>query len=346
MILQKLLFLFFCISVPQLGCTPAEAEVNFHPVSQKMCGLNFVAPPSPFPEDPMPPITEVGAGWIAVCPFAFTRPGSNTVRYNSEWQWWGEKPEGTRQTILHAHESGIRVMLKPHVYFPGSWPGDLHFTEEADWQNWEADYRNYILEFAHMAAELEVELFCVGVEFKKSVLEREAYWRGLIEEIREIFPGKLTYAANWDEYQTIPFWDALDYIGIDAYFPLHDAKTPSVRRLEKAWEPHLRAIRKLHQKTKKPVLFTEFGYLSVDGCAHNTWELEARIHSIPINEQAQANALDALFSTFWEEPWWAGGFLWKWFPNMQGHEGYPAKDYSPQGKTGEEVLQRWYTQDR
>ncbi|MCB9332001.1 MAG: hypothetical protein H6574_13045 [Lewinellaceae bacterium] len=62
----------------------------------------------------------------------------------------------------------------------------------------------------------------------------------------------------------------------------------------------------------------------------------------PINEQAQANCLEALLSTMQAEPWWAGGFLWKWFPNGRGHEGYPERDYTPQGKVGEAVLRRWY----
>lgn len=59
---------------------------------------------------------------------------------------------------------------------------------------------------------------------------------------------------------------------------------------------------------------------------------EQGIEERNINEQAQANCFEALFSTFQPEDWWAGGFMWKWFPNMRGHEGYPERDYTPQGK--------------
>ena len=80
----------------------------------------------------------------------------------------------------------------------------------------------------------------------------------------------------------------------------------------------------------------------MDGCAYNTWELEPKVKQLDINQKAQANAFHALFETFWEEPYWSGGFLWKWFPNMHGGEGYDERDYTPQGKTAQEVLQKWF----
>ncbi|MEZ4950744.1 MAG: hypothetical protein R2784_15360 [Saprospiraceae bacterium] len=91
-------------------------------------------------------------------------------------------------------------------------------------------------------------------------------------------------------------------------------------------------------KQSKPLLFTEYGYLSVDKCTWKTWEIEKQIHDYPINQTAQANAYQALFDTFWDKSYWAGGFLWKWFPEMKGHEGYPEKDYTPQGKEAERVV--------
>ncbi|MCB0704366.1 MAG: hypothetical protein KDC34_03615 [Saprospiraceae bacterium] len=343
-LIRLLQFILVLILLPEMACTPANSSPVL--IDTKVCGLSLVAPPNPFSEDPIPPIQHVGANWIAVCPFAFTREGTNWVRYNSQWQWWGEKPEGVKKSIELAHAANIKVMLKPHVYFPGSWPGALEFDKESDWESWENDFTNYIMDFAAIAQEMDVELFSIGVEFKKSVVVREAFWRGLIQKVKTVYNGPLTYSANWDEFQSVPFWDALDYIGIDAYFPLLDHKTPDVKALTKSWRPHLEKIRTVYKKTNKPVLFTEFGYLSVDGCAYNTWELEAQIHSLELNEQAQANAFDALFTVFWNEPWWHGGFVWKWFPNMEGHEGYPAKDYTPQGKTCESILREWYSNNR
>ena len=152
----------------------------------------------------------------------------------------------------------------------------------------------------------------------------------------------MVYAANWDDYQKVPFWDELDYIGVDAYFPLVNEKTPSIKSLKKAWKPVRNKLWGFSVMKNKPILFTEFGYLTVDNCAHQTWELEKVINECKINQQAQANALQALFETFYGEEFWAGGFIWKWFPEGQGHEGYPAKDYTPQGKLAENILRDFY----
>ena len=82
--------------------------------------------------------------------------------------------------------------------------------------------------------------------------------------------------------------------------------------------------------------------MSIDGCAYRAWELENEIGDRQINEQAQSNAIEGLFSSFWDKSFWAGGFLWKWFPEGQGHEGYFSKDYTPQGKISEQTIKDWY----
>ena len=69
------------------------------------------------------------------------------------------------------------------------------------------------------------------------------------------------------------------------------------------------------------------------------------IRNKTINERAQANAYNSLLKTFWNEDWWGGGFLWKWFPAGMGHEGYPERDYTPQGKLSEETIREWYGKD-
>lgn len=292
----------------------------------------------------MAPLCELGADWVAVVPIAFCRPGQPGIRYDiAPWQWWGERPEGLRQTIAMAHAAGLKVMLKPQIYLHGSWPGAIDFDNEKDWLQWERNYLLLMGFMADLAQETNVDLLCIGTEIKASSTQRPGFWRDLASQVRGCYEGPLTYAANWDEYPAISFWDAVDYIGIDAYFPLSNAPTPSILELKKAWKPIVREIEKTSTRFARPVLFTEYGYMSVDQCAHRIWELEPRVQSLPVNQQAQANALEALYSTFWDEPWWAGSFLWKWFPGTEEHEGYPERDYTPQGKKAQQVIAEWFT---
>jgi hypothetical protein len=305
----------------------------------RLKGLNFVAVPEPFPENPMPEVKAISADWIALIPYGFTRLGQPSVQYNTKgWQWWGERPEGIEKSIELAHEAQIHVMLKPQIYVPDGFTGALDFKTDEEWASWEADYEHFMMIFANIAQQKKVEILCVGTEFKISTQKREAFWRGLIAKIKTVYRGKLIYAANWDEYAAVPFWDALDYAGVNAYFPLLPDKTPSVRALKTAWEKPVSALAAFAKQHQKQIIFTEFGYMSLDECASPGWEVEAKKDKLNINEVAQANALEALLTTFSAQPWWQGGFLWKWFPNMQGHEGYPEKDYTPQGKKAAKVV--------
>ncbi len=305
-------------------------------------GITMVAPPKPFSDKALEDFKASEADWVAFVPYGFTQVGSSDVVFDLEWQWWGERSEGIEESIKRAHNAELKVMLKPQVYMHGSWVGNMDFEDESDWLNWEKGYRQYIMNFAQIAAHQDVEMFCIGTEYVKAVKKREKFWRDLIKEVRSIYSGQLVYSSNWDAYQYVPFWDALDYIGISSYFPLTDQVTPTVAELKKVWKPVEKKIRKFSRRQGKPVLFTEYGYLTVDGCAYQSWELEKKINDLNTNQTAQANAIDALLSTFYEADYWAGGFLWKWFPDGMGHEGYVDKDYTPQGKKSLDVLRKWY----
>ena len=307
-----------------------------------MRGITLVAPPSPIGQPEMEALKAVNTEWIALVPYGFSRIGQPSIRYNLERQWWGEKEEGIETCIQLAHENDIKVMLKPQVYIHNSWVGDVDFDTEEEWLEWEKGYRAYTHFYGKIAAKNDVELFCIGTEYKIAVKKRTAFWRQIIKEVRGYYSGELIYSSNWDGYSKIPIWDDLDYIGISAYFPLTDQKTPTINSLNVKWRPIKAKLEKFAKKHKKPIVFTEYGYLSIDRCAWRAWELEKGVREKPINEKAQANAYNSLLKSFWSEDWWGGGFLWKWFPDGMGHEGYPERDYTPQGKISEEVIKKWY----
>jgi len=347
---MRLLTLFLFVSFFNIDCQTSPENISTSALElprEKMKGITLVAPPRPFNENPMTPMTEVGADWVAVIPYGFCSGEKTKVHFNTTRQWWGERPIGAKETIRLAKEQNMKVLLKPQIWMHDGWIGSLDFDSDENWKKWEDSYTDYILTFAKIADTMDVELFCIGTEVKVSVQKREAYWRGLIKEVRKVYKGKITYAANWDEYPDVPFWDDIDIIGVDTYFPLSDSKTPTVEELIKAWKPILKKLRRFYKKTGKPIAFTEYGYMSIDGCAYKNWEIENKRMQIPVNQQAQANAIDALFEVFWKEEWWAGGFLWKWYSDYKGDgQGRRAKfravDYTPQGKIAEDVLRKWF----
>ena len=331
---------FFWVFIIMLVFPSVHAQES---CDAKMSGMTLVAPPRPFTQDPMIPLLDINAQWVAVVPYAFTPNNEARVYFGNNHQWWGETPVGAEETIRLAKDKGMNVMLKPQVWMHGSWVGDMEFKTEREWKSWEDDYRDYILTFARIAEKYNVELLCVGTEYKKAAIERESYWRKLIEEVRAVYKGELTYSANWDEFEDMPFWDALDYIGISAYFPLSDNDQPSKKQLKKAWTPVKKRIENLSKKLDRRVLFTEYGYLSVDGCAGKTWILEKKRNQLNTNQEMQSIALEALYETFVDEEFWYGCFYWKWYPFGYGRESRRANDYTPQGKLAEKTIKLWYS---
>ncbi|MBK8698936.1 MAG: hypothetical protein IPN29_05105 [Saprospiraceae bacterium] len=309
--------------------------------AQKINGLTIVAPPRPIGASAFQRASATHADWVALVPYAFQRKGETEIRYDLGHQWWGEGRKGLGTCIALATDNCMAVMVKPQLYIPGSWTGAMDFSSDMAWTQWEVSYKTYIMSVLQVAIEKDASMFCIGTELKLAVM-REKFWRGLINDIRNSYRGKIVYAANWDDYDQVPFWDALDYIGINAYFPLTAEKTPCKNTLDKAWKNIIQDLSHFAHKHDRQILFTEFGYLCTDRCAWKTWELESTILKLPANQAAQANALDALFKSVWHQRFFAGGFLWKWFPDGMGHEGYPDKDYDPQNKLGENILKKYY----
>ncbi|MEL7146791.1 MAG: hypothetical protein AAFO69_10515 [Bacteroidota bacterium] len=328
----------FCILLIGTSLIPFSNDVS---VGEKINGVNYVSGRAAVSERNMKPVTAVGADYLSVIPYAFTRGHRPNVSFNISGQWYGETIDGTINIISEARKQGLKIMLKPHIWVMGDgWAGEFTLDNEEDWQQWEASFDRYILTYAKLADSLHVEIFCMATEFRMVVRKRPDYWNRLIPKIRSVYRGKLTYAANWDNYQQVQFWDQLDYIGIDAYFPLVHATSAEVDALRTQWQSIKKEIRNLSMKYKKPVLFTEYGYQSVDYGAGRHWEINQIASSY--NATVQKNAYQALFEEFWAEKWFAGGFLWKWFPNHLSAGGKEDKRFTPQNKPAEQVVKEFY----
>ena len=245
--------------------------------------------------------------------------------------------------LKQAKKEGLKTMLKPHVWVMGQgWCGQFNLSTEEEWKKWEKDYAKYILSYALIAQKNNVDLLCIGTEYKIAATKRPAFWKNLIRAVRKVYTGKVTYAANWDNYQNISFWEDIDYIGVDAYFPLSRTKTPEIKTLNTEWKKNIISLKSFSEKQHKKILFTEFGYKSTNFSAWNQWEVESVKEGENINLKAQANAYYALFNNVWNKQWFAGGFLWKWFADDSASGGLKNSDYTPQHKPVEKIIKQYY----
>ena len=328
----KLLFLVLILSFQ--SCAPQIQRIN---------GVSFVASREPIDENHVEPVVKLKANYAAVMPFGFIRNLERPeIVFNTERQWFGETKLGAKQYIETLRKQKIKVMLKPQIWvWRGEFTGLIKMDAEADWQLLENSYSKFILEFAEFAQEMNVDIFCIGTELENFIDHRPKYWNELINEIRKVYKGKLTYAANWNEFNRTPFWDKLDYIGIDAYFPVSDSKTPSVEECLNGWDNHKQVISEITKKYDSTVLFTEYGYRSVDYSGKEPWKSDRNMTEV--NLDAQANTTKALFETFWSEEWFAGGFVWKWHHNHEKAGGSNNSRFTPQNKPAEVVIRTQYS---
>jgi hypothetical protein len=244
-------------------------------------------------------------------------------------------------SVAHAinmiHALGMKVMLKPHV--------DL-VDEEARTNiipsdEWFASYVDFILHYAALAEKYNVELLCIGTELSNTTTTRwKDKWSGIISGIRKIYKGPITYAANWDEYETVSFWSELDYVGMDAYFPLTAIDNPPLEDLVKAWDVHADTLEKWLKENSidKPVIFTEVGYDTVIGSNQQPWRILPTLATYVECQEEQRNCLESLFISLSKRPWFKGFYWWNYFPRPDiGPLGYTLR-----GKLGEKTLSEWF----
>ena len=328
----RLLTLFFILT----SCAAQQEKIN---------GVSFVASRDVIDETHTNPAANVGANYAAIMPFGFIRSIEHPeIIHNTDRQWFGETRAGAKQYINELRKKNIKIMVKPQIWVShGVFTGYIKMNTEANWKILETSYSSFILEYASLAQESNAEIFCIGTELENFIKERPEYWHDLIKEIKTIYKGKLTYAANWDEFKRTPFWSELDFIGVDAYFPVSDKQTPTVEDCRAGWQKHKPVIKSLSETHDKPILFTEWGYRSMDFTGKEPWNSDHTIESL--NFEAQTNATQALFEEFWSEDWFAGGFVWKWFHNYERSGGKEDNQFTPQNKPVEKVIQTFYTME-
>ena len=280
-------------------------------------------------------LAALGVSWIAIHPYAGIRKDGSVP----EWRRLAldPEPDWIRRPIEQAHKRGLKVMVKPHLGYWGSgfaWRGDITFQTEAQWARFFTEYTRWIVRVA--AVSQGADAFVVGTELDKT-LHREADWRAVIGAVRGAWKGPLTYAANWPDYQRVPFWDALDIIGVQAYFPLLAQGAPvSAPALRAGWRAHLDALDAYSRRLGKHVVFTELGYTESAEAAVRPWD---DAHIGPAGERVQLTALQVALDEVARHDRIVGAFLWKWFP-----AGWTPENFNMQAPAVKDLIAREWRQ--
>ncbi|MBT8231285.1 MAG: hypothetical protein KJN84_01555, partial [Bacteroidia bacterium] len=261
------------------------------------------------------PLIQNNIEWITLVSWGYQKDfdSPNVTHHDGDSVYMKKHDLHWSDKIKQVREAGFKVFFKPHLWITeprnNTWRADIYPTSDENWEIWKDTYRNFILRYAKVAEEGKADMFCIGIEFSRLTIDKPQYWIDLIKEIKSVYSGKLTYAANWfKEFEEITFWDHLDYIGIQAYFPLVKNTYPTVKQISKGWKKYLPSIKATSKRFNRQILFTEMGYKSTSDSALVPWdwmekpEGKHKVYSI----ETQANCYEAFFNSVWIEDWFAG----------------------------------------
>lgn len=285
-------------------------------------------------------LNDLGSNSVAIVPYSYMRNPNEPTFISFSNRPGSENDESVIHSAAMAKKMGMSVLLKPQIWFGrGSWPGDVEMTSEEDWQQFFEHYHRWICHYAMLAEIHEMELFCLGVEFVKSTTQRGDDWRKLIQKTRKLFSGKITYAANWgEEFEQVSFWDELDFIGLNCYYPLSEKQEANKRELEAGFQKVRSKIEDVSKQYQKPIVFTEIGFRSIEA----PWKSpHAEAENSAYDSEHQKRCYEIIFEGIQNQDWCKGIFWWK-FPSYIEYRGGENRSFTPNGKPAEEVVKKWF----
>ena len=287
----------------------------------------------------------IGATWVSLTPFGRTwdlRPTGIDLTFEAPFE---DNRADVLAAIRQAHARGLQVFLVPHLWVEsGGWRALIDPGGDAAWARWVAAYRAFLLTWAGVAAEGGAEMLSVGVELRSWVTTpRAASMLALIKEVRGVYPGLLTYSANWDDVEDTLIFGALDLVGINAFYPLAEREGATRAELAEGGRRVAAKIDAFARTMERPVVLTEIGYTTRSDPAVKPWEWPDAMKGVRVDERAQAEAYAALIAPFLDARTCAGLFVWRYYADPDDVSQEAEWGFSPRGKLAELVLRDAFT---
>jgi hypothetical protein len=284
-------------------------------------------------------LVRLGVNAISITPFG--RLWSlHSTRIALDFEWPIEQSrQALERFVLQAKARGLYVLIIPHLWVEtGGWRGEVDPGSEAGWLAYQRSYRDFLLHWARSAQTSGADALSIGVECKSWSGRFGAFWKQLISEVRATFHGQLTYSANWDEAENVLFWDELDFIGINAFYPLSDQPAASYEAYSHGAERAVAQAMALGQLTSKPVVFVEIGYTTRTDAAVQPWLWPDEMRNVVVDEWEQARALAALIGAAVSQRNFEGFFVWRYYADLDDVSQEASWGFSPHGKLAERLL--------
>lgn len=297
-------------------------------------------------------MSELGINWAALA-FGVSQEKYCSTSFGADYRFTNTDREIER-AVAQMKERGLKVCLKPvvncrdgfwraHITFPDKEPfgeTDIFGRPKGCWNRWFSCYTAFICHYAEIAEYTGCEMLCIGCEMIGTE-HKEEHWRDLIAKVRKIYSGALVYNANHGKEDNVKWFDALDYIGTSAYYPVAKNGEVTAEEMLRSWEEPKRRLAALSERFGKKIIFMEIGCRSAKGCAAMPWDFMH--HELPRDEDEQSNFYESAFRAMWDEPYFEGFFWWDWATFLPDKERIGTdRGFSIYGKKAMETVKGWY----
>jgi hypothetical protein len=282
-------------------------------------------------------IAATGADTVEFILDNYQENGSSTEIFID--QRYSPSAERLEQLINYAKHKGLRVVLMPIVLLKHPKGMDWRGTIRPDqWEDWFDSYRDMLSNYTQVAQATHADVLVVGSELLSTESKLDE-WTETIARVRKEYSGQITYSSNWDHYQRIPFWDQLDFIGMNEYYTLGKSPNVTVPEILKAWQPIQNDLHAFSQRLHKPIVMLEVGWCSMSNAASEPWDYTVDEVKAPVDVALQKRLYEAFFQKWNGVPWFGGFMIFEW---PAGDNGGPQdRGYTPFNKPAEQVLKQW-----
>ncbi len=263
--------------------------------------------------------------------------------------------------IDHLHAKGLRVHLRPMLETQDGC-GRLQVWFQPDreripgrrsdhWARWFDSMRLRSIHYARLARLSGCEMYGLDSELDRTVDQNDG-WKRVIEAVRREYAGPVTSChtthtnlIDFEKELSRPnhWWHELDMLQLSCYAKGADAPGADIETIVENLRCQVERFRRIAALYRKPISFGECGCTSSTGGATHPsgWSGDGKY-----DPSEQANYMEAVFRSFWNEPWWHGLYWWKWDEqnDRPQFKDDPAGDkgFTVWGKPAAEVMKRWY----
>lgn len=285
-----------------------------------------------------------------------------TTRQFRDFQFTPPEDE-LRAFIDYIHGRGLKVQLRPMLHtLDGGARMSIRFPPDGEMipgmplthaSQWFKSFTQRSVFYAKLATRAGCDAYGLDSELDFiSTGQFSSYWRETIKAVRGVFTGHLTtnqlgVGCIIEELKKDKdrdhWWRELDSLGTSFYLPLAKESGATLAQMITQMEDYRNGLRELAEMLGKPFYLGEVGCCSTQGAAvmPHYWGHESRYDG-----EEQANYLEAVFSTLWDEPWFMGSYLWKWDEHnyRENFKNDPAGDkgFTVAGKPAAEIIKKWY----